>query len=255
MRAVHLVLMTKSGQPGYPTVLTAPRWGFYDTSFGGKQFDLPRPFGTRVIEKHFFKLVAAEGHGIAAVEAALILSHQLKGKIDQIARIDIRTQLAAMTIIDKTGPLHNAADRDHCMRYMVALTLLKGDWPDIHDYENDSSWASDPRVDALRAITTMVEDKKMSADYAQSGKTASAIKITLKDGTVLDEVLIDRSMGHPGREDTIPRVRDKFIGLTNEVLEDPTRFWDFTMEDNTANMKVRDWMDLLTKQRRIFAKL
>lgn len=165
MRAVHLVLMTKSGQPGFPTALTAKKWGFYDTFWGGKEFVLPVPFATNVMENHLTKLVTAEGHGISAIEAALQLAEQLDGRLDDIQSIHVRTQAAAMTIIDKTGPLHNAADRDHCMRYMVALTLVKKDWPMSTDYENDSEWAVNALVEELRGKITMEEDPQMTKDY------------------------------------------------------------------------------------------
>ncbi|OCH85954.1 2-methylcitrate dehydratase [Obba rivulosa] len=250
MRAVHNVLMTKSGQPGYPTVLTAPKWGFYDTSFGGKTFELPKPFRTHVIEHFFIKLVAAEGHGIAAVEAALLLAERLAGRLDEVRAVRIRTQRPAMRIIDKRGPLHNAADRDHCMRYMVAVTLLKRDWPDVGDYADGSPWARDPRVDALRAKMTMEEDPQMTADYMNpaAGKCASALQVTMADGTVLEEVLVERPIGHPWRADTTERAKAKFVELAGAVLEDPAGLWDETMQAGWANIKVRDWMDQVTRR-------
>ncbi|CCL98845.1 uncharacterized protein FIBRA_00851 [Fibroporia radiculosa] len=253
MRAVHLVLMTKSGQPGYPTVLTAPKWGFYDTSFDGKPFVFPVAFGNTVIESYFIKLVAAEGHAISAVEAALSLSNQLRGRLDQVRAIRIRTQEAAMTIIDKTGPLHNAADRDHCMRYMVAVTLLKGDWLTTKDYEDDAPWATDPRVDALRAKMTMEEDPQMTLDYhaRKQRKCASAVSVTMEDGTLLDEVLVERPIGHPWREDTIDCTKAKFVELTDHLVRDPAGFWDECMSEEMADIKVRDWMDLFMARQKL----
>ncbi|KAI0923187.1 hypothetical protein AcV7_005770 [Taiwanofungus camphoratus] len=248
MRAVHLVFMTRSGQPGFPTVLTAPRWGFYDTCFGGKPFVLPVPFRNMVVENYFTKLVAAEGHGIAGVEAALALSQTLRGRLDAVRSIRIRTQEAAMTIIDKTGPLHNAADRDHCMRYMVAVTLLKGAWPRAQDYEDASPWAGDPRVDALRAKMTMEEDPQMTRDYhsPKARKGATALLVTMEDGTVLDEVLVERPLGHPWRAETLDKTKDKFVELTGHMFRDPAGFWDETMKPEMADVKVRDWMDQFT---------
>jgi len=245
MRAVHLTLMTKSGQPGFPTALTAPKWGFYDTLFKSQPFVLPVPYETRVVENVFFKLHAAEGHGIAAVEAALTLSKRLSGKIDSIRSIRVRTQKAAMIIIDKQGPLHNAADRDHCMRYMIAVTLLKGDWPEAEDYENNSPFASDPRVEEIRKKTTMEEDPQMTKDY-HSPKVrngASGLTVTLKDGTQLDEVLVEKPVGHPWRADTIDLVKDKFIDLTKVLLSNPADIWDQTLADGFDNAEVKDWVD------------
>ena len=163
MRAVHNVLMTKSGQPGYPTVLTAPRWGFYDTNFKGKKFEFPRPFATIVVEGCLIKIIAAEGHAISAVEASHILANGvLRGRVHEIRHIHIRTQESAMIIINKTGPLRNAADRDRSMQYMVALTLLKADWPVSHDYEDHSPWAKDLRLEELRTKISMKEDPQLT---------------------------------------------------------------------------------------------
>ncbi|KZT09242.1 putative 2-methylcitrate dehydratase [Laetiporus sulphureus 93-53] len=252
MRAVHLVLMTRSGQPGFPTVLTDPKWGFYHSSFGGNPFVLPVPFGTMVVENFFTKLVAAEGHGISGIEAALTLSKQLYGRLDTVRSIRIRTTEAAMTIIDKTGTLHNAADRDHCMRYMVAVALLKGDWPCAEDYADDSPWVRDPRVDALRGKMTMEEDGQMTRDYhdPKMGKGAAALLVTMVDGTVLDEVLVERPVGHPWREDTAARTKDKFVELTNWVFHDPSGFWEECMREEMANMKVKDWMESVVGQQK-----
>jgi len=245
MRAVHLVFMVKSGQPGFPTALTDPRWGFYDASFRGKAFSLPVPFSSKIIETHFFKLAAGEGHGISAVEAALVVSKQLKGKFHSVRQIKIRTQAAAVIIIDKTGPLRNAADRDHCMRYMVAVTLLKGDYPEAKDYFDESHWANNPSVDELRGKITMEEDPQMTRDYHNPNreKLANGITVIMEDGTILDEVLIEPPMGHPKREDTIPLVRTKFTKLSKTVLKDPARVWDETMKEDLANVQVRDWVD------------
>lgn len=247
MRAVHLVLMTKSGQQGCPTALTAPRWGFYDTCFGGEAFSLPVPFSSNIVERSFFKLVAAEGHGISAVEAALILSKQLEGRLHAIRKIRIRTQEAAMAIIDKKGPLHNSADRDHCMRYMVAVTLLKGDWLETTDYDDECEWANSLAVDELRDKITMEEDPQITQDYrdpnVRNGGVASGITVILEDGSVLEEVLIVPPMGHPSREDTIPRVKAKFMKLSRAVLKDPAKVWDESMTEDFANVQVRHWVD------------
>jgi 2-methylcitrate dehydratase len=245
MRAVHLVLMTKSGQPGFPTALTAPKWGFYDTCFGGKAFSLPVPFSSMVVENHFFKLVAAEGHAIAAVEAAVTLSKRLEGRLHAVRAIRIRTQEAAMTIVDKTGPLHNPADRDHCMRYMVAVCLLKGDWLEANDYDDDSDWVKDPRVEELRGKMSMEEDPQMTRDYhdPKARKGASGLTVTMEDGTVLEEVLVERPVGHPWREDTIDRVKAKFAKLSKSVLQDPVKVWDESMKEDMSNVKVRHWVD------------
>ncbi|TAQ91169.1 hypothetical protein B7494_g549 [Chlorociboria aeruginascens] len=199
MRAVHLALLAKSGQPGAPTVLTATKWGFYDTCFGSKSFELPRPFACWTMENIIFKVNTAEGHALSAVEAALE------------AHILVRTQEAAMIIINKEGPLHNPADRDHCMQYMVATVLIKGEMIDTNDYQNESIFAQDERIKLLQSKIRMVEDPQFTSDYhdPEIRGVANAVLVTLKDGSQLPEVVVQFPLGHPKRVDTVAAVRAK----------------------------------------------
>ena len=214
MRAVHLVLQVKNGQPGLPTALTAPRWGFYDVLFKGKEFEFPKTFGTWCIENILFKVNCAEGHALTAVEAALTVAQELKlrGKtVDDIQKIVIRTQEAAMDIINKQGPLHNPADRDHCMQYMVAVVLCKGAMVDTADYQDDSSFAHSAQLATLRGKMELVEDPAITRDYHDLDirSATNALKVTLNDGTVLDEVVVDFPLGSPKRVETLPLVHEK----------------------------------------------
>ncbi|QDS76029.1 hypothetical protein FKW77_005099 [Venturia effusa] len=223
MRAVHLALLTKKGQPGYPTALTDPNWGFLKWQYGNQPL-ITRAFGTSVIDGRFVKLVAAEGHGISAVEAALTLSKKLRNMgianpAEAIDAIKIRTMAAAMTIIDKKGPLRNAADRDHCMRYMVALTLIKGDWPEVGDYEDASPYADSVDVETLRGKIEMVEDPRFTADYHDRARRtgASGVTVILKEchvsnwieGNVLEEVVVEYPIGHPWHPGTEAALKAK----------------------------------------------
>src|SRR5712664_1543652 len=142
-RAVRLALISKTGEMGYPSALTAKTWGFYDVLFKGKQFKFQRPFGSYVMENVLFKIsYPAEFHAQTAVECAMQLHPLLRNRIDDIKRIRIRTHEAAMRIIDKRGPLANPADRDHCIQYMVAVPLIFGRLT-AADYEDEV--AADPR--------------------------------------------------------------------------------------------------------------
>ncbi len=121
-RAVRLSLMTMKGEMGYPSVLTAKTWGFYDVSFKGKPFKFQRDYGSYVMENVLFKIsFPAEFHAQTAVESAILLHKQIGSRIqtlDDIALIDkieITTHESAIRIIDKQGPLSNPADRDHCI--------------------------------------------------------------------------------------------------------------------------------------------
>ena len=214
MRAVHIVLQVKNGQPGLATALTAPRWGFYDVLYKGASFEFPKAFSSWCIENVLFKVNCAEGHALTAVEAALQVSTELaeRGKtVNDINEVAIRTQEAAMDIINKQGPLHNAADRDHCMQYMVAVVLTKGAMVDVADYQDDSPYAQSKQVSDLRAKIELVEDLAITRDYhdLEIRSATNAIKVTLSDGTVLDEVVVEFPLGSPKRVETLPLCHEK----------------------------------------------
>ncbi len=213
-RAVKLALIAKTGEMGYPSVLTAPIWGFYAVSFQGKAFKFQRDYGSYVMENVLFKIsFPAEFHAQTAVEAAMQLYGMLKemGKTaEDIAQINIRTHEAAIRIIDKKGPLHNPADRDHCLQYMVAVPLLFGRLT-AEDYED--AVATHPQIDVLRAKMSCFEDANFTEDYHDPEKRAiaNALIIVLNDGTVLPEVLVEYPIGHPRRrEEGIPKLIEKY---------------------------------------------
>ncbi|MCX7125863.1 MAG: bifunctional 2-methylcitrate dehydratase/aconitate hydratase [Gammaproteobacteria bacterium] len=210
-RGVRLALMARLGEMGYPSVLTAKIWGFYDVSFKGKTFSLQRPFGSYVMENILFKIsFPAEFHAQTAVECAMQLHPLVKNKLDEIDRIEVRTQEPAMRIISKQGPLNNPADRDHCLEYMIAVPLIYGELTAEH-YEN--TFTKNLRIDLLRDKMKVVEDKKFSADYLDPEKRSigNAIKIFFKDGTATEEVSIEYPIGHKRRRaDGIPLLINKF---------------------------------------------
>src|SRR5712664_1133215 len=159
-RAVRLALIAKTGEMGYPSALTAKTWGFYDVLFRGKPFRFPRRYGSYVMENVLFKIsFPAEFHAQTAVEAAVLLHPEAKDRLTDVKKIQIVTHESAIRIIDKKGPLDNPADRDHCIQYMVAVGLIKGNLT-AADYEDDA--ARDPRIDALRAKMICIENKRYS---------------------------------------------------------------------------------------------
>jgi len=182
-RAVRLAMLVLKGEIGYPSALTAPKWGFYDVSFKGQPFKFQRSYGSYVMENVLFKIsFPAEFHAQTAVEAAVTLHPKVVGRLDQIDRIVMTTHESAIRIISKTGVLNNPADRDHCLQYMAAIGLLKGNLV-AEDYEDDV--AADPRVDTLRDLMVIEEDPRYSREYHEPDKRsiANAIQVFFKDGT------------------------------------------------------------------------
>ena len=250
-RGVRLALIAKTGEMGYPSVLSAKTWGFYDVSFGGKPFKFQRPYGSYVMENVLFKIsFPAEFHSQTAVEAAMTLHQQLRaaGKSpDDIASIVIRTHEACIRIIDKKGPLNNPADRDHCIQYMVAVPLLFGRLT-AGDYED--TVAADPRIDALRDKISCVEDPQYTRDYHDPEKRsiANALTVTLKDGSVLPEVAVEYPIGHKRRRtDGIPLLEAKF--RTNLARRFPGKqqktILDVSLDQNLLeSTPVHDYVDL-----------
>ena len=210
-RAVRLALMARTGEMGYPSVLTAKTWGFYDVLFKGNAFKFQRPYGSYVMENVLFKIsFPAEFHAQTAVECAMQLHPRVSDRIDDIAKITIRTHESALRIIDKQGPLSNPADRDHCLQYIVAVPLIHGRLT-AADYEDNV--ASDPRIDKLRAKMECIEDRTFSKDYHDPDKRsiANAVAVEFKDGSKTREVVVEFPIGHRRRrKEGIPVLVEKF---------------------------------------------
>jgi 2-methylcitrate dehydratase len=210
-RAVRLALMAQQGEMGYPVALTAKTWGFYDVLFKGQPFKFTQSYGSYVMENVLFKIsFPAEFHAQTAVECAVRLHDAVKNRINDIQKVVITTHESAIRIIDKTGPLANPADRDHCIQYMCAIGLLKGNLT-AADYEEEV--ARDPRVDALRAKMVCVENKAWTRDYLDPKKRsiANAIQVFFKDGSKTANIAVEYPIGHRRRrKDGIPLLEAKF---------------------------------------------
>jgi 2-methylcitrate dehydratase len=216
-RAVRLAWMVLQGEMGYPSALTAKTWGFYDVLFKGNAFKFQRGYGSYVMEQVLFKIsFPAEFHAQTAVECAIQLNAAVGSKLqtlEQINAIDkivITTHESAIRIIDKTGPLDNPADRDHCIQYMAAIGLLKGNLT-AQDYEDAT--AADPRIDAIRSKMACVEKAEYTADYHNPEKRsiANAIQIFFADGTSSDNIAVEYPIGHRRRRgEGIPELVKKF---------------------------------------------
>ncbi|WP_373876540.1 bifunctional 2-methylcitrate dehydratase/aconitate hydratase [Paenibacillus spongiae] len=247
-RGVRLAIMAIKGEAGYPSALTAPAWGFQDALFQGKPLAVSRPFGTYVMENVLFKVsFPAEFHAQTAVECALQLHPLVKDRLADIDRILLMTHESALRIIDKTGPLHNPADRDHCLQYMVAVALLYGTLTADH-YEDSA--AGDPRIDELRKRMVTAEEKRYSVDYLDETKRsiANAIQVMFQDGTATDKIEVEYPLGHRRRRmEAIPLLEEKFE--TNLRSRLPAKQAGQVLEliasgDRLARMPVHAFTDL-----------
>ncbi|GAK13389.1 bifunctional 2-methylcitrate dehydratase/aconitate hydratase [Geomicrobium sp. JCM 19039] len=210
-RAVRLGLMTMKGEMGYASALTAPKWGFQDVLFSGNSLTIARPFGSYVMENILFKVsFPAEFHAQTSAEAAVQLHPQIKDRIDDIQEVKITTHESAIRIIDKTGPLHNPADRDHSLQYITAIGLIYGELTADH-YEDDV--AANPQIDALREKMYTVENEQYSKDYLDPEKRsiANAVQVIFKDGSKTEDIAIEYPLGHRRRrEESIPFLESKY---------------------------------------------
>ena len=247
-RAVRLSMITLSGEMGYPGVLSAPVWGFEDVLFNSEKLSLPQPFGSYVMENILFKIsFPAEFHAQTAVEAAVTLHPEVKDRLDDIESVNITTHESAIRIISKVGDLNNPADRDHCLQYMVAIGLLKGDLI-AEDYEDDV--ASDPRVDALREKMVISEDSRYSTEYHEADKRsiANKIQIHFKDGSLTDAIEVEYPIGHMRRrEEGIPVLEQKFL-KNLQITYDATKSNKIsslcTNQEELENTSVTDFQEL-----------
>ena len=250
-RGVRLAMITMSGEMGYPGALSAPIWGFEDVLFKGDSLSLPQPFETYVMENILFKIsFPAEFHAQTAVEAAVSLHSGIKDRINEIESIEITTHESAIRIISKVGELNNPADRDHCLQYMVAIGLLKGNLV-AEDYEDDV--AKDPRVDELREKMVINEDKRYSKEYLEADKRsiANRIKVHFKDGTATNEVEVEYPIGHKRRrKEGIPILEKKFkdnLSITYDESKSNEIFELCMDQRKLEETSVADFQQLLSK--------
>ncbi|MGH8146343.1 MAG: bifunctional 2-methylcitrate dehydratase/aconitate hydratase [Rhodanobacteraceae bacterium] len=245
---IHALNAVNTDEPSYPSALSAKTWGFYDVAFGGKPFEFERPFGSYVMENVLFKIsFPAEFHAQTAVECAMQLHPEVADRIAEIERIEIETQEAGSRIIDKTGPLANYADRDHCIQYMVAVPLIFGRLT-ADDYTDDV--AADPRIDGLRAKMTVRENPQFTKDYFDADKRyiGNSVQIFFKDGSKTEKVSIDYPIGHRRRRaEGIPVLKNKFQrALEGHLLESQAAEIVNICErmDAMQTMPVPEFMDL-----------
>ena len=248
-RGVRLALMALKGEMGYPSALSAKTWGFYDVLFKGKPFKFQRPYGSYVIENVLFKIAYPTAfHGQSGVEAAIKLHPLVKDRLDDIKRVDVKCHNSSMVILDKTGPLANPADRDHCMQYMMAAGMIFGKLT-AEDYEDPA--AADPRIDALRAKMQLSESEVFEREYHDPAKrsNANSIQVYFKDGTKTPLSQVDYPLGHRRRrKEGIPLLIEKFEKNVARVFAEKQRraIKDVCLDrKRLAAMPVNEFFDLL----------
>ena len=251
-RAVRHALIALTGEMGYPSALSAPTWGFQDVLFKGRPLVAPQPFGSYVMENVLFKIsYPAEFHAQTAVECALKLHSHVRDRLADVERIVIETQEPGVRIIDKTGPLANPADRDHCIQYMTAVPLVFGRLS-ASDYED--SVAADPRIDALRARMQVRENKGFTADYYEREKRyiGNAMQVFFRDGTATDRVQVDYPVGHRRRRaEGQPLLLRKFEDSVRACFDAPQAqriVACFADSEALLAMRVDEMMGLLIKR-------
>jgi 2-methylcitrate dehydratase len=248
-RGVSIALMAAKGEMGCPSALTAKQWGFYDVLFGGKPFEFSQPPGSYIVENVLFKIAyPAALHAQTAIEAAIRLHPLVRTRLDEIATIELWTHETCILMIDKSGPLHNFADRDHCLQYMAAIGLIHGRLSG-RDYEDEV--AADPRIDALRAKMVVLEDTRYSREYLEAGRrtNANAIRVHFADGSRTDRVEVEYPLGHRARRaEAMPLLHAKFernvarayAGKAGKAILDAC-----ADEKRLAQTPVDEFMDLL----------
>lgn len=252
-RAVQLALYVQAGQPGSPGALSSKPWGFWARTFGEAGFQFPRPFGTWTIQNVLFKAMPVEGHAVSAVEAVLLQMRRFRAKglsnpAQDIMRIDLRTTAAADLIINKRGPLRNAADRDHCIQYAVALACLKGSAPEAADYLDTSPWAAKDDLKCLMERITVSPDPDLTRDYLDLNKKSigTGVTVHLKDQSVLPEILVEYPIGHARNPDTNAFLEAKFSQNMVRMFS-KTEIAQIEMAVHRPDLPVSNFVDLLAR--------
>ena len=250
-RAVRLGLISLSGEMGYATALSAPKWGFQDVLFGGQPITLAKPLESYVMDNILFKIsFPAEFHAQTAVECAITLHPEVSGRLGDIDRVEMETQEPGVRIIDKTGPLNNFADRDHCLQYMAAIGLIFGEL-DANHYSDEVS--SDPRIDALRDKMVVRENESFTKDYYDLDKRAigNSIQVFFNDGTSTERIEVQYPIGHRNRRaEGIPVLQTKFANSLKGVFGEEQQaaiLGSFQNSDALESIEVRDFLNLFVK--------
>jgi len=251
-RAVRLAWFAERNEMGYPSAISATTWGFQDSLFRGNEIKVTQDFDDYVMQNILWKIsFPAEFHAQTAVECAITLHPQVVSKLEEIERIEIKTQEAAMRIINKNGALHNPADRDHCLQYMIAVGLLEGDLSAEH-YED--SYTESTTIDKLRNIMHVTENRQFTLDYLDPTKRsiANSVQVFYQDGSSTEEITVEYPIGHRRRRrEGVPVLINKFKqAIDDHYGNDQAKTIQAKLLDyeGLLNLEVTEIMDILAKK-------
>ena len=249
-RAVWLAMMTMRGEPGYAHAFTAKTWGFQDVLYRGLPVDVPRAFGSYVMENIMFKIpYAAQRNCQTALECAIRLHPLVRHRLDDIARIELHSHELTLRANSRQGPLPNFAARDHCVEYILALGLL--DASISNESYSDAYNAAHPQLDQLRAKMIASEDPSYTRDYRDKVKHSNknSLQIFFKDGSKTPKIEIEYPAGHPNRRrDGLPMVEQKFRNHIARRLPEKQMnrvLAVFSDQRTLEAMPVNEFMDML----------
>ena len=248
-RGVWLALMTLRGEMGYPSALSAKTWGFYDVMNKSEPLKFQRPYANHVIENVQYKISYPAGiHAQSAAEAAIALHAEVSHRIENIKQVEIWTHRYALSILDRTGPLKNFAERDHCLQYITAIGLIFGRLL-ATDYAD--AVAADARIDTLRAKTLLHEHEPYTRSFYDPTRraNANAIRVTFKDGTQSRHIEVVYPVGHPRRrKEGLPLLVRKFETNVARVFPEKQRRQIIDLCSDRARLAatpVHECLDLL----------
>ena len=246
-KALKQVFISEVSDESYSTVLSAKNWGFNDVLMGKNPLKLERDLGSYVMDNILYKVsFPAEFHAQTAAEAAISLSSEIKGKIQDIKEIKIHTQEPGVRIISKKGPLNNYADRDHCIEYIVAWCLLNGNL-NSNSYSDIS--ASDKNIDKLRDLTITVEDQAYTDKYYDLDERAipNRVIVTMKTGEVFEKEVI-YPLGHKNRRaESLPFLKGKFQNSMEDLSIKSDELMKFYDEKNLDSINIYDLLNCIYK--------
>ena len=243
-RALRFALLALRGDRGCPRVVSSPTWGL-KAVLGEEAVRLGGELGCAVAPQVLYKVPwPAEYHGQSAVEAALRLRPELQGRLREVREVRVRTQRSGVTILDKQGPLPTAADRDHCLQYMVAAALVYGDL-DYRTYEDEA--AANPELERIRGLTRVSEDPEFTLAYHDPERRAvpNSVAVELMGGQRLGPEVVWYPLGHPRRrQEALPPLRRKLtrnlgraqvaserIDVLERLFDDPESLGDMPIPD------------------------